>query len=173
MAGGHRSQSPDGSWTVQVTDGPTSLGPEGVTLRVFKGEAPVTLKDNPPVLTFEAPLTGFNARLSETKAEWTAGGRECHLQLATDDAPAFLMVVPSDNQVFFSSHSPPWKAQQPATDNTPASVAVVPSENDVRFSAHSPPWNARHVDLLPWILFVITVVLWAGYSWRRRARQTP
>lgn len=99
VRGGHSTSSPDGLWTVSVTDGFES-GIETVTLEVYRGKGP-TSRDKAPVLVFESPLPGFEARASATTSTWTMDSKECRFQLATYHGEASLVVVPSEGRVAF------------------------------------------------------------------------
>ena len=107
MAGGHFTKSPDGVWTVSVMDGPISSGAWGVSMMLYRGEAPISLTDKEPALIFEAPLQSFDARASSTSDEWTKDGSECRLKLATDRGEALLVVVPGQSRVLFGTDLPP------------------------------------------------------------------
>ena len=97
--GGHSTTSPDGKWTISVSDGLKS-DVETVTLNVFQGRGPIRLADK-PVLVFTSPLPGFDARASDTTDSWSQDGKECHLKLASYHGEASLIVVPSEARVEF------------------------------------------------------------------------
>jgi hypothetical protein len=98
--GGHSTTSPDGRWTISVTD-ESEFAVETLKLEVFQAESHVSISGKPPVLTFKSPLPGFDARASTTNDTWSSDGRECHLQLATYHGEASLIVVPSEFRVEF------------------------------------------------------------------------
>lgn len=104
--GGHTTTSPDKAWTVTVMDGDLSAGGEGLRMKVFKGEESFSSQAQKPTMTFEAPLPLFDARASETKAEWINDGKDCVFTLATYDGQSRLVISPSENQIRFDSNRP-------------------------------------------------------------------
>lgn len=104
--GGHTTTSPDKAWTVTVLDGDLSSGGEGLRMELFKGEESVSWQTQKPTMTFEAPLPSFDARASETTAEWINDGKDCVFTLATHDGQSRLMISPSENQIRFDSNRP-------------------------------------------------------------------
>jgi hypothetical protein len=75
-------------------------------MKLFVGEPPSTVPDQNPVLVFETPLQGFDARTSGTTAAWSQDSRECTFTLAAHHGEATLVVTPSQNRVVFESHLP-------------------------------------------------------------------
>lgn len=104
MGGGDSSKSPDGQWTVVVTDGSISTGVHGVRMNVYRGDAP-SGNEKSPFITFEAPLQDFDARSRATKDEWIEDGKACRFVLDAYYGEAVLTVNPSESRILYEPFS--------------------------------------------------------------------